>query len=181
MLNKKYAYRLEFMMVTGILVILVLIGRMFYLQIIKGSTYRRQAEGNRTRYTRILAPRGIIYDCNGEELANNKPGVMVSLVRRTDGYREETLERLSQLLHIPLEDIKETIRLSGGSSEPIRLVRNASPEVVDKVEENLRYLPGVMLEVQPYGTIPTRDWLSMPWAMWGKSAIMKSPREPTAN
>lgn len=84
MLNKKYAYRLEFMMVTGILVILVLIGRMFYLQIIKGSTYRRQAEGNRTRYTRILAPRGIIYDCNGEELANNKPGVMVSLVRRTD-------------------------------------------------------------------------------------------------
>ena len=89
MLNKKYAYRLEFMMVTGILVILVLIGRMFYLQIIKGSTYRRQAEGNRTRYTRILAPRGIIYDCNGEELANNKPGVMVSLVRRTDGYREE--------------------------------------------------------------------------------------------
>ncbi len=62
------------MMVTGILVILILIGRMFYLQIVKGSTYRRQAEGNRTRYTRILAPRGIIYDCNGEELANNKPG-----------------------------------------------------------------------------------------------------------
>lgn len=156
MLNKKYAYRLEFMMVTGILVILVLIGRMFYLQIIKGSTYRRQAEGNRTRYTRILVPRGIIYDCNGEELANNKPGVMVSLVRRTDGYREETLERLSQLLHIPLEDIKETIRLSGGSSEPIRLVRNASPEVVDKVEENLRYLPGVMLEVQPVRNYPNK-------------------------
>ena len=156
MLNKKYAYRLEFMMVTGILVILILIGRMFYLQIVKGSTYRRQAEGNRTRYTRILAPRGIIYDCNGEELANNKPGVMVSLVRRTDGYREETLERLSQLLNLPLEDIKETIRLSGGSSEPIRLVRNASPEVVDKVEENLRYLPGVMLEVQPVRNYPNK-------------------------
>ena len=45
MLNKKYAYRLEFMMVTGFLVILILIGRMFYLQIIKGSTYRRQAKG----------------------------------------------------------------------------------------------------------------------------------------
>ena len=144
------------MMVTGILVILILIGRMFYLQIVKGSTYRRQAEGNRTRYTRILAPRGIIYDCNGEELANNKPGVMVSLVRRTDGYREETLERLSQLLNLPLEDIKETIRLSGGSSEPIRLVRNASPEVVDKVEENLRYLPGVMLEVQPVRNYPNK-------------------------
>lgn len=157
MLNKKYAYRLEFMMVTGILVILILIGRMFYLQIVKGSTYRRQAEGNRTRYTRILAPRGIIYDCNGEELANNKPGVMVSLVRQTGAYKEETLERLSQLLNIPVAEIKETIRLSGGSSEPIRLVRNASPEVVDKVEENLRYLPGVMLEVQPVRNYPNKQ------------------------
>lgn len=157
MLNKKYAYRLEFMMVTGFLVILILIGRMFYLQIIKGSTYRRQAEGNRTSYTRILAPRGIIYDCNGEELANNKPGVMVSLVRQTGAYKEETLERLSQLLNIPVAEIKETIRLSGGSSEPIRLVRNASPEVVDKVEENLRYLPGVMLEVQPVRNYPNKQ------------------------
>lgn len=157
MLNKKYAYRLEFMMVTGFLVILILIGRMFYLQIIKGSTYRRQAEGNRTRYTRILAPRGIIYDCNGEELANNKPGVMVSLVRQTGAYKEETLERLSQLLNIPVAEIKETIQLSGGSSEPIRLVRNASPEVVDKVEENLRYLPGVMLEVQPVRNYPNKQ------------------------
>lgn len=157
MLNKKYAYRLEFMMVTGFLVILILIGRMFYLQIIKGSTYRRQAEGNRTRYTRILAPRGIIYDCNGEELANNKPGVMVSLVRQTGAYKEETLERLSQLLNIPVAEIKETIRLSGGSSEPIRLVRNASPEVVDKVVENLRYLPGVMLEVQPVRNYPNKQ------------------------
>ena len=157
MLNKKYAYRLEFMMVTGFLVILILIGRMFYLQIIKGSTYRRQAERNRTRYTRILAPRGIIYDCNGEELANNKPGVMVSLVRQTGAYKEETLERLSQLLNIPVAEIKETIRLSGGSSEPIRLVRNASPEVVDKVEENLRYLPGVMLEVQPVRNYPNKQ------------------------
>jgi len=155
-LNKKFAYRLEFMMLAGILIILVLIGRMFYLQILKGAYYRRQAEGNRTRYTRILAPRGIIYDCNGEELANNKPGVMVSLVRRTDAYPEETLERLSQLLHIPLDEIKETIRLSGGSSEPIRLVRNASPDVVDKVEENLRYLPGVMLEVQPVRNYPNK-------------------------
>lgn len=157
MLNKKYAYRLEFMMVTGFLIILILIGRMFYLQIIKGSYYRGQAEGNRTRYTRILAPRGIIYDCNGEELANNKPGVMVSLVRQTGAYKEETLERLSQLLNIPVADIKETIRLSGGSSEPIRIVRNASPEVVDKVEENLRYLPGVMLEVQPVRNYPNKQ------------------------
>jgi penicillin-binding protein 2 len=156
-LNKKYAYRLEFMLVASALIIFLLIGRMFYLQIIRGSYYSRQAEGNRTRYTRIAAPRGIIYDCNGEELANNKPGFMVSLAHRNDGYKEETLDRLSTLIHMPVSKIKETIELHGGSAEPIRLVRNASPDVVAQVEENLRYLPDVMLEVQPVRNYPNKD------------------------
>lgn len=177
MLNKKYAYRLEFMLVASALIVFFLIGRMFYLQIIKGSYYSRQAEGNRTRYTRILAPRGIIYDCNGEELANNQPGFMVSLARRNTGYRDETIERLSDLVHIPVDKIKETINLHGGSAEPIRIVRNAPPDVVAKVEENLRYLPDVMIEVQPVRTILIRNWLSMPWDMWVKSVNMKSNRE----
>lgn len=157
MLNKKYAYRLEFMLVASALIVFFLIGRMYYLQIIKGSYYSRQAEGNRTRYTRILAPRGIIYDCNGEELANNQPGFMVSLAHRNTGYRDETIERLSELVHIPVDKIKETINLHGGSAEPIRIVRNAPPDVVAKVEENLRYLPDVMIEVQPVRTYPNKE------------------------
>lgn len=157
MLNKKFAYRLDFMLAAGMLIIAVLIGRMFYLQILKGKTYSRQAEGNRTRYTRILAPRGIIYDCNGEELANNHPGVNVSLVPSAGAYKKETLERLSQLLNLPMADIQKAIDSHGGSGEPIRLVRDAKPEVVAKVEENLRYLPGVTLEVQPVRTYPNKE------------------------
>lgn len=145
------------MLVASALIVFFLIGRMFYLQIIKGSYYSRQAEGNRTRYTRILAPRGIIYDCNGEELANNQPGFMVSLAHRNTGYRDETIERLSELVHIPVDKIKETINLHGGSAEPIRIVRNAPPDVVAKVEENLRYLPDVMIEVQPVRTYPNKE------------------------
>jgi penicillin-binding protein 2 len=155
-LNKKYAYRLEFMLVVSALIIFLLIGRMFYLQIIRGNYYSRQAEGNRTRYTRILAPRGIIYDCNGEELANNQPGFTVSLAHRS-AYKAETLERISELIHMPVPKIKEAIQLHGGSAEPVRLLRNAPPDVVARVEENLRYLPDVMLEVQPVRTYPNRQ------------------------
>ncbi|MCD2435740.1 penicillin-binding protein 2 [Acidaminococcus sp. NSJ-142] len=157
MLNKKFAYRLEFLLFSGVIIICILIGRMFYLQILRGSYYSRQAEGNRTRYTRIVAPRGIIYDCNGEELANNKPGFMISLVRRSDGYNKETLERLSVILNLPMEKIQDTIKLHSVGAEPIRLVRNASPEVVAKIEENLRYLPGVMVEVQPVRYYPNKE------------------------
>ena len=82
---------------------------------------------------------------------------MVSLAHRNTGYRDETIERLSELVHIPVDKIKETINLHGGSAEPIRIVRNAPPDVVAKVEENLRYLPDVMIEVQPVRTYPNKE------------------------
>jgi len=149
LLNKTFAYRLELMMFAVIAVIMILIGRMAYLQIYKGEYYDRQAEGNRTRYTTILAPRGIIYDCNGEELVNNKPGFMISLTRIGETYKPEVIERLAKLLNMPETAILKIIEKNKGSYEPVRLVSNASPEIVTKIEENLRDLPGVMVEVQP--------------------------------
>jgi len=149
LLNKTFAYRLEIMMFAVIAIIMILIGRMAYLQIYRGAYYDRQSEGNRTRYTTILAPRGIIYDSNGEELVNNKPGFMISLMRRGEAYKPEVIERLSVILKMPESKIREIIDKSKDNYEPVRLMSNASPEIVTKIEENLRDLPGVMLEVQP--------------------------------
>ena len=149
MLNKDYAYRLEVMMFAAIAIIFILVGRMAYLQIYKGDYYSKRAEGNRTRYTRIIAPRGIIYDCNGEELVNNKAGFIIALTRSNGKYKPELLNRLSTLLKMPQDKIEEIIEKSKDGNEPIRLVRDASPELVTKVEENIMYLPGVLIEVQP--------------------------------
>lgn len=149
MLNKTFAYRLELMMFAVIAIIMILIGRMAYLQIYKGDYYDRQSEGNRTRYTNILAPRGIIYDSNGEELVNNKPGFMISLTRIGEDYKPEVIERLANILKMPEAEIRKIIDKNKGSYEPVRLMSNAPLEIVTKVEENLRELPGVMLEVQP--------------------------------
>jgi penicillin-binding protein 2 len=151
-LNKKYAYRLEIMMAAATVIIFILIGRMAYLQLYKGTYYESRAEGNRTRYTRIIAPRGIIYDCNGEVLVDNKPGFMVSLARSGEGFKPEIIARLSTIINMPQDKIKKMIEENSGSAEPIRLIRNASPEIVTKVEENIRFLPGVLLEVQPVRT-----------------------------
>jgi len=148
-LNKDYAYRLEVMMFAAIAIIFILVGRMAYLQIYKGDYYSKRAEGNRTRYTRIIAPRGIIYDCNGEELVNNKPGFIIALTRSNGKYKPELLNRLSTLLKMPQAKIEEIIEKSKDGNEPIRLVRDASPELVTKIEENIMYLPGVLIEVQP--------------------------------
>jgi len=53
---------------------IILFGRVFYLQIIQGDTYRLLSDTNRTRTTVIYAPRGIIFDRNGKSLVFNTPG-----------------------------------------------------------------------------------------------------------
>jgi len=56
-----------------ILVFLVLVVRLFWLQIIKGADYDLIAQENRIKIEKVLAPRGVIYDRNGEVLVSNTP------------------------------------------------------------------------------------------------------------
>ena len=96
MLNKRYANRLQAMLVAAICILLVLLGRMAYMQLWRGDFYGDQADGNRLRRTKVVAPRGIFYDRDGEELVNNLPGYVVALRRQNSPYDAEILNLLSQ-------------------------------------------------------------------------------------
>ena len=53
---------------------ILLLTKLFYLQIIKGSDFRVLSDSNRIRTQVIHAPRGVIFDRNGIPLVLNKPG-----------------------------------------------------------------------------------------------------------
>ena len=148
MLNKKYAYRLELLMIASMLIFAVLIGRMAYLQLYKGDYYYRLSEGNRIRAVKILAPRGIIYDCNGEELVKNEPGFVVSLLRTNKKPDMEVINKLAGIIEVPPEQILEKIKQNEDSYEPIRIKSNLSATMVTKIEERSEELPGILLELQ---------------------------------
>ena len=148
MLNKKYAYRLELLMIASVLIFAVLIGRMAYLQLYKGDYYYRLSEGNRIRAVKILAPRGIIYDCNGEELVKNEPGFVVSLLRTNKKPDMAVINKLAGIIEVPPEQILEKIKQNEDSYEPIRIKSNLSATMVTKIEERSEELPGILLELQ---------------------------------
>lgn len=148
MLNKKYAYRLELLMILSLLVFAVLIGRMAYLQLYKGDYYYRLSEGNRVRSVRILAPRGIIYDSKGEALVKNEPGFVVSLLKTNEKPDLAVIEKLAAIIEVPPEKILEKIKKNEDSYEPVRLKSNLSAAMVTKLEEQHGELPGVLLELQ---------------------------------
>jgi len=61
--------------------LITLIGRLVYLQLIKGDYYKEQSLGNAIRSIIIPAPRGDIVDRNGVKLATNRPSYSVELLR----------------------------------------------------------------------------------------------------
>ncbi|HET9946885.1 MAG TPA: penicillin-binding transpeptidase domain-containing protein [Patescibacteria group bacterium] len=53
---------------------LILIGRLFLIQVVAGQYYRNLSDSNRIRTSVIHSPRGIIFDRNGKPLVLNTPG-----------------------------------------------------------------------------------------------------------
>lgn len=64
---------------TYVLLFSILIGRMFYLQIIKGETYDKEATLQKQKIKTIRSPRGKIYDCNGRLLVANEQSYSITI------------------------------------------------------------------------------------------------------
>ncbi|MBI4098024.1 MAG: hypothetical protein HY426_03200, partial [Candidatus Levybacteria bacterium] len=57
-----------------VLAIIIVLGRAFFLQVVRGSYYRNLSDNNRIKTIIIHAPRGIISDRQGKPLVYNIPG-----------------------------------------------------------------------------------------------------------
>ncbi len=154
--NRNQTVRLHTLLLVCLVLFTVLIGRMVYLQLWRGDYYAKQSDGNRLRQSRIIAPRGLIYDSEGKELVNNLPGYAVVLQKQSS-YKPETLQRLSTLLGISVEEINKKIKESENYYEPIMLKNNLDQQMVTKIEEQRRYMPEVMLSVQPIRNYPYHE------------------------
>lgn len=73
-------YLVPVVMLLSVLLILI---RLFSLQVIKGNYYRNLADNNRIKTIIIHAPRGTIFDRNGKPLVFNVPGFRENIAGKT--------------------------------------------------------------------------------------------------
>ena len=83
----------------------VLLGRFFQLQVLGGKKYEKLAEINQVRRTRIPPRRGIIMDRKGRVLAENIDLYRVSIVPHYVKDIDETLARLNELLYLTDDEV----------------------------------------------------------------------------
>jgi len=129
---------------------LVLVLRLWYLQIIKGKLYRELSESNRIRIVNIRPPRGVLYDRNGIPLAANTPSYTITLTPEDAKMAPGVVARLASILGVTEKDLEDKVRAEHNRNpyQPIRIMENASFAEVSGVEAQKDDLPGVMVQVE---------------------------------
>ena len=98
--------------IIALVLLLLVAGRLFYLQVLRYDYYSTLSQGNRIRIEPIPPRRGLILDRNGVVLADNQPAFNLELIREQVGDRkavDATLTRLAGIGVLHAEDLP-TIR-----------------------------------------------------------------------
>ena len=141
---------------TGTIVVIsiafvVIIVRLFYLQIIEGEEFRRQSEINSIRLQSVDAPRGLIYDRKGTLLVDNRPSFDLNIIPKDAKPIDRTLIKLSRRINLSKEDLKKTVEAKRrqASYKPVLIKTDIGRDVLASLEVHRYELPGVAVDVTP--------------------------------
>lgn len=149
-MNKLMLRRARLLLIVLLISLILFSGRLAYLQIVRHDYYWFRAEENRFTKLTLLAPRGEIFDRHGRLLVTNRPGFVLSLMDMGDGYDEESIALLSEILGIEETEIYEAIQGQLFMRYlPLKLQRDITFETIARVSENRWKLKGVNIDVQP--------------------------------
>ena len=125
-------------------IFIVLAARLWYLQVLTGNDYSISAKATQTREIKDPAQRGVIYDRDGEVLANNVPGLNVTVTPAS--ISREKVEKLARILEADKEAVLDSYDAAfelGNQYGPMLVKENAARDDVTYVSERTEELPGV--------------------------------------
>jgi penicillin-binding protein 2 len=132
-------------------VFLILGARLWYLQVLTGEDYTLEAQATHTSKIKIPAQRGVIYDRDGEILANNEPGLNVTVIpdELSTKYGDRSREKVKELAEVVGADAQAVLErydsalYVGDRYSPILVKENAGRDAVTYVSERTEEFPGV--------------------------------------
>ncbi len=145
---------------------LVLLSRLYHLQILRGEEYRVRAEENFVKELRVPADRGLLLDRNRKVLVDSRPSYDVVLIPYFCGKGcDEVVSRLATMLSFSFDEeerVREHLRTARGlvRFRPFTVKVDISRDELDVVEANRIELSGAV-DVLP---TPHRSYRHGVWA-----------------
>ena len=137
----------------GILVVLTLflVARFFYLQIVQYDVYATLSDKNRIQVQPLPPIRGLIYDRNGELLAENSPSFNLALTPERVEDMDETLATLRRVLQLSDEEIQafqKRLKRRQRPFESVPLRFKLTQEEIARFSVDRHAMPGVEVEAR---------------------------------
>jgi penicillin-binding protein 2 len=150
------------LVVQAVLLCLMLVvgGRLWYLQGLVSRQYVLAADANTVREIVVPAPRGLILDDMGRLLVGNRTRTRISVERplllAQSDHGTAVLDRLARVLGVPVSRLHDQLRMcgpgvgqpcwSGSPYQPIPLADNVDPTTALAVSERREAFPGVSVD-----------------------------------
>ena len=130
------------------LLLMVIIARLYYLQVYQADRYKTLADENRISTRLLIPPRGIIFDRNGVTIASNQQNFQALIVAEQAPNVQETLDAFKKIMPLSEaeeERIKKDLKRNR-SFVPIKIRDNLSWEEVSRIQLNAPDLPGIVID-----------------------------------
>ena len=147
--HAQFAMRVAILGGIGIVAFAAIFFRLWFLEVLSGEAYLKEANANRVREIKIQAPRGEILDRAGRVLVDNK--TVLSLQVRADELphdkqaRNKELKKLAGVANMPYDKIKQEIRQQTKElpANPVTLQQDVDKDLVYYLRERQDEFPGV--------------------------------------
>ena len=135
---------ISYLLIAGFVVVLL---RLWQLQVLQGSELRKISESNRLRVIGVLAPRGIIFDRNRIPLVKNTPYFCASVIPQE--FNKGNITALSQLLNVSEPELYDRItRKAASPFTPVRVKEGLNFNEISVIEARRSDFPGLLIEVE---------------------------------
>ncbi len=134
-------------------------GRLAWLQTVEGNKYKTLAENNRINLKMMAPARGQIVDRFGVPFAVNNQNFRVLVIPEQTDDLKESLKKLSHLIKLPEGTIENVLKLAKKSPvyTPIEVTDDLNWQEVATVEVNIPDLPGMSIDAGEVRHYPFAD------------------------
>lgn len=157
---KIFRSRVVVMAVFMLLLVSILVYRYYDLQIVNYEEYATQSDRNRVHVQPVPPTRGLIFDRNGELLADNKASFTLSVVSADATELNNTIELLKSLIEISASDLGKFYKAQKQRRhklDPVPLRYRLTEEEIARLAVNQHLLDGVEVNAELVRNYPHKD------------------------
>ncbi len=129
-------------------VALLYTGRLGYLQILKGTIYKKETDAQAFKIEYIEPFRGNIFGRDGDILVDNNPSFTIRIT--PNDFRDECIPLLAHILEIDSVELRTKIKQYSSALKfyPIKVFRDVEYRKISLIEEYNDLLPGVDVTIE---------------------------------